>query len=74
MTTSLTMKSWRRAEAERLGLSESAIAMRIARGKYPDLRTYHVNQRVVFVRQIPPADVVTWRLHPPMMAARKAQQ
>lgn len=66
MTTTMTMKAWRQAEAERLGLSESTVAMRLARGYYPHLKTVHVNQRVVFVKQsLAPSEVVTWRLHQP---------
>lgn len=63
MTTTMTMKAWRQAEAERLGLTESAIATRIYRGQYPNLKTIHINRRVVFVKQsLAPSEVVTWRL------------
>lgn len=43
------MKQWREQEARRRGVCGSAVAMDIARGKYPNLTTKHVNRRVVFV-------------------------
>ncbi len=48
--TYIPMKEWRYSEAKRLHVSESCIAMRIARGYYPDLKVERVNSRTVFVR------------------------
>ena len=47
------MKEWRRNEAARLGTSESNIAMRLKRGKYPHLRIRRENPRIVFVSNTP---------------------
>lgn len=44
----IQMKVWRSSEATRLGLSESAIAMRINRGVLK-VKTCRVNARVVYV-------------------------
>jgi hypothetical protein len=43
------LKQWRMEEAARLGLSESAIAMRMSRGSYPLLRIIRESPRRVFV-------------------------
>lgn len=43
------MKRWRLEEAERLGIKPVGVAMRIARKKYPDLKVWRVNSRVVLV-------------------------
>lgn len=43
------MKTWRAEEARREFVSETAIAMRINRGKYPGMKLRRVNPRVVFV-------------------------
>ena len=45
----IQMKQWRAHEARKHGVSESAIAMRLSRGGYPDLQTRRLNQRIVFV-------------------------
>jgi len=47
--TEITMREWRQAEAKKEGVSETAIANRLARGHYPELIVRHVNKRVVFV-------------------------
>lgn len=44
------LKHWVLGEAAREGVKESAIYMRIRRGKYPELKLRRVNQRVVFVQ------------------------
>ena len=43
-------KEWRIDEAERLGVTPSCIAGRIARGEYDNLKIRRVNKRVVFVK------------------------
>lgn len=45
----LTMKAWRITEAVRCGVGQIAIAMRLKRGKYPNLAVERVNRRVVYV-------------------------
>lgn len=45
----VSMKEWRIAEAAAHGLTESAVAMRLARGAYPELNIRRVNPRRVFV-------------------------
>ena len=45
----IPMKQWRREEAKRQFVSESSIAMRLNRGKYPGMRLRRENSRVVFV-------------------------
>lgn len=46
----IPMKQWRMEQAEREGCCENNIALRLARGKYPDLKIRRVNKRVVFVK------------------------
>lgn len=46
----IPMKQWRAQEARRQFRSESAIAMRINRGKYPRLKVKRFNARVVLVK------------------------
>ena len=43
------MKQWRMEEAERCGVTDTAIAQRLGTGWYPKLKIRRVNQRVVFV-------------------------
>ncbi len=45
----IQMKVWREAESRRLGVGEGAIAMKLNRGGYPELRVRRVNKRVVYV-------------------------
>lgn len=45
----IRMKEWRQREAKLLGASENAVAMRLSRGQYPDLKIRRVNARVVYV-------------------------
>jgi hypothetical protein len=47
--TGIPMKRWWIEEGKREGVSEHAIAQRIHKGKYPNLRVRRVNSRVVFV-------------------------
>jgi hypothetical protein len=46
----ITMKDFLEAEASRIGLTRSAVANRISRGKYSHLKLRRVNRRVVFVK------------------------
>lgn len=46
----VTMKDFMAAEAKRIGLTRSAVANRISRGKYSHLKLRRVNRRVVFVK------------------------
>lgn len=46
----ITMKQWQIEEAARIGLTRSAVAMRLTRGKYPHLQVRRVNRRVAYVR------------------------
>jgi hypothetical protein len=46
----ITMKRWLIEESARENVSPSAIAQRLSRGHYPDLRLRRVNQRVIYVR------------------------
>lgn len=48
-TGEITMKEWRMQEAQRLGIVESAVAMRLMRGFYPDLNIRRINGRARFV-------------------------
>jgi hypothetical protein len=61
--TSIPYKQWRYEEAQRAGLTESAIAMRVGRGCYPQLRLNRVNARVVQVVQ-GSACQCSYRSHP----------
>lgn len=45
----VSMKEWRLAEARRLGIGPSGVAMRLSKGKYPGLRLRVANARRVFV-------------------------
>ncbi len=45
----ISYKDWVHQEAARLGVSASAIYVRVSRGKYPWLPRKHVNERVVLV-------------------------
>jgi len=45
----IPMKRWRMEEARKEGVCDIAIAMRLTRGKYPDLKIRRHNKRVVFV-------------------------
>lgn len=47
----MPMKQWRVLQAELTGLSPITIAMRLRRGKYPDLKIRRVNKRVVYVKE-----------------------
>ncbi len=49
----IPLKSWVTTEAQRLGLSEAAIYLRIKRDGYPGLEMRRVNRRVVFVQVAP---------------------
>lgn len=46
----LSLKHWKLDEAQRCGVQPGAIAMRLARGKYPGLQVRTVNARVKFVQ------------------------
>jgi hypothetical protein len=45
------MKQWRHEEAIREGVTDCAIANRLRRGKYPNLKIKRVNARVVYVEE-----------------------
>ena len=45
----IPMKQWRYEQAALAGVTETAIANRIAVGRYPNLKTLRFNKRVVFV-------------------------
>lgn len=48
----IPLKQWRCEEAKRLGISPRSVAVRMSRGKYPELQTRlrRVNARTIFVR------------------------
>jgi hypothetical protein len=43
------LKVWRREEAARIGLSESAVAMRMSRGRYRHLKLIREHARLIWV-------------------------
>ena len=45
------MKEFVIEESGRCGVTPSAIYIRLARGKYPQLQRHYINQRVVLVKE-----------------------
>lgn len=48
----MRLKVWLIDEAEREHSTTSAIAKRLTRGKYPSVKSRHINKRVVFVTDL----------------------
>jgi len=51
----IDFKRWKCDEAERCGVSVSAIEHRVLKGKYPDLKLVRKSKRSVFVASSRPA-------------------